>query len=149
MYRLDYHKPKDIGEAGELLSRHDNSKLLAGGMSLLPTLKLRLAQYDDLVDLAAIPDIKGIRLDGGTLTVGAMTRHHDVANSDTVARARSPTPIRRRTIRPRYSASARQSSQASARSRPTTSSSACSRPRSNRTRSSRRCVFRSPRKRDM
>ena len=87
MYRLDYHKPKDIGEAGELLSRHDNSKLLAGGMSLLPTLKLRLAQYDDLVDLAAIPDIKGIRLDGGTLTVGAMTRHHDVANSDTVARA--------------------------------------------------------------
>ncbi|MFN3656571.1 MAG: FAD binding domain-containing protein [Pseudolabrys sp.] len=87
MYKLDYHKPKSLGEAGDLLSSHDNSTLMAGGMSLLPTLKLRLAQYDHLVDLAAIPDIKGIKRDGNFLTIGAMTRHYDVASSDVVARA--------------------------------------------------------------
>jgi len=56
-------------------------------MSLLPTMKFRLNQYDNLVDLAAIPDIKGIKLDKDVLTIGAMTRHYDVASSDVVARA--------------------------------------------------------------
>lgn len=87
MYELEYHKPKALNEAADLLTSHENSKLLAGGMSLLPTLKLRLAQYDDLVDLAAIPGIKGITIDGDVLTVGAMTRHYDVSSSDAVARA--------------------------------------------------------------
>lgn len=87
MYQLEYHRPKSFDEAGDLLTTRENSKLLAGGMSLLPMLKLRLAQYDNLVDLAAIPDIKGVKRDGDTLTIGAMTCHCDVGGSSVVAGA--------------------------------------------------------------
>ena len=87
MYEFDYHQPKSVGEAADLLAAKDNAKLLAGGMSLLPTLKLRLAQYSNVVDIAALEGIAGIKRDGATLIIGAMTRHYDVASSDVVRQA--------------------------------------------------------------
>ncbi len=87
MYAFDYHQPKSVDEAAQMLGAKPEPKLLAGGMSLLPTLKLRLAQYTDLVDLSAIDSIKGIERDGDALVIGAMTRHVEVATSDTVKRA--------------------------------------------------------------
>ena len=87
MYEFDYHQPKSVDEAADLLAAKDNSKLLAGGMSLLPTLKLRLAQYSNVVDLAALEGIADINRDGAALVIGAMTRHYDVASSDVVRQA--------------------------------------------------------------
>jgi carbon-monoxide dehydrogenase medium subunit len=87
MYEFDYHQPTSVDEAAELLATKDNSKLLAGGMSLLPTLKLRLAQYSNVVDLAALEGMAGIKHDGATLSIGAMTHHYDVASSDVVRQA--------------------------------------------------------------
>lgn len=84
MYAFDYHQPKSVDEAAQTLAAKPEPKLLAGGMSLLPTLKLRLAQYTDLVDLSAIESIKGIERDGDALVIGAMTRHVEVAASDIV-----------------------------------------------------------------
>src|SRR5699024_8006470 len=59
---------------------------LAGGQSLIPTLRQRLAQPSDLIDLNAIDELRGIHLDSGRLTIGALTRHAEVAASDEVAR---------------------------------------------------------------
>jgi carbon-monoxide dehydrogenase medium subunit len=87
MYEFDYHRPDSIDEAADLLAEKEDAKLLAGGMSLLPTLKLRLARYSDIVDLDALQDLNGIARDGDTLTIGAMTRHYLVASSDEVRQA--------------------------------------------------------------
>jgi carbon-monoxide dehydrogenase medium subunit len=87
MYEFDYHQPKSVDEAADLLATKDDAKLLAGGMSLLPTLKLRLAHYSNVIDLAALEGIAGVKCDGATLSIGAMTRHHDVAISDVVRKA--------------------------------------------------------------
>jgi carbon-monoxide dehydrogenase medium subunit len=87
MYAFDYHQPKSVDEAADLLGANENAKLLAGGMSLLPTLKLRLAQYSGLVDLTALDGIQGISRDGDTIVIGAMTRHYDVASSAAVRQA--------------------------------------------------------------
>lgn len=87
MYDFDYHKAKSLDEAAAALAKHEDYKLLAGGMSLLPALKLRLARHAGLVDLGALGALKGIRREGGALVIGAMTPHADVAASDEVARA--------------------------------------------------------------
>ena len=87
MYDFEYHKPKSIDDAQATLSRRDDYKLLAGGMSLLPTLKLRLARYSGLVDLGALDGLRAIRREGTELVIGAMTPHADVAESTEVARA--------------------------------------------------------------
>jgi aerobic carbon-monoxide dehydrogenase medium subunit len=84
MYDFTYHRPDRLTQAAELIAAKQDAKLLAGGMSLLPTLKLRLARYSDLVDLKAIADLQGIRRDGDALVIGAMTRHAVVAASDVV-----------------------------------------------------------------
>jgi carbon-monoxide dehydrogenase medium subunit len=81
MYDFDYHKPASLDEAAALLASKDDHKLLAGGMSLIPSLKLRLNRYSCLVDLGALQDIKGIRRDGDALVIGAMTPHAVVAAS--------------------------------------------------------------------
>jgi carbon-monoxide dehydrogenase medium subunit len=83
MYDFNYHLPNGVTQAAELIANQD-AKLLAGGMSLLPTLKLRLAQYSDLVDLKSISELRGINRDGDTLVIGAMTQHAIVAASDIV-----------------------------------------------------------------
>ena len=84
MHDFDYHQPKSVEDAARILAGKGDAKLLAGGMSLLPTLKLRLAQCSDLIDLASLDAVKGIKCDGDALTIGAMTRHFDVATSDVV-----------------------------------------------------------------
>jgi carbon-monoxide dehydrogenase medium subunit len=86
MHDFEYNKPAKLDDAAKLAGK-DGFKLLAGGMSLLPALKLRLAQYDGLVDLGALGALKGIRREGNALVIGAMTPHAEVAASNEVARA--------------------------------------------------------------
>ncbi len=83
-----YHAPRSLEEAFDLLQEHgEDAKVLAGGHSLLPAMKLRLTRPDYLIDLRRIPGLRGIRTDRGALTVGALTTHAEVAASETVRRA--------------------------------------------------------------
>ena len=84
MYEFNYHKPASLDEVANLLSANEEAKLVAGGMTLIPTLKQRLAKPSDLVDLAAIPSLRGITDAGDALVIGAMTRHAEVHNSPVV-----------------------------------------------------------------
>jgi aerobic carbon-monoxide dehydrogenase medium subunit len=85
MYAFDYHRPKTMKEAVSLLRKVENAKPLAGGQSLVAALKLRLAKPAALVDLGALEELRGIKLEGGTLTIGALARHSEVASSKDVA----------------------------------------------------------------
>jgi len=85
MYAFSYHKPASLDDAARLLAQAEDGQYLAGGHTLLPTMKQHLAAPSDLVDLAAIPDLAGIEASGGTLRIGAMTRHADVGASAAVA----------------------------------------------------------------
>ncbi|HZT89308.1 MAG TPA: xanthine dehydrogenase family protein subunit M [Stellaceae bacterium] len=87
MYEFEYHHPTSLDDAARLLGGGDDVKLVAGGMTLIPTLKLRLAHPSDLVDLAAVGGLKGITEDGDAVVIGAMTRHADVNRSPVVKRA--------------------------------------------------------------
>jgi carbon-monoxide dehydrogenase medium subunit len=87
MYDFSYHKPASLDEAASMISGRDDVKLLAGGMSLIPALKLRLARYAGLVDLGALDALKGIRREGDKVVIGAMTPHAEVAASPEVGRA--------------------------------------------------------------
>lgn len=80
-----YVAARSVEEAIELLARHgEDAKLLAGGHSLIPAMKLRLAAPGTLIDLGRIPDLGGVRIDGKTLVIGALTVHADVASSELV-----------------------------------------------------------------
>ncbi|MCC7483634.1 MAG: xanthine dehydrogenase family protein subunit M [Burkholderiales bacterium] len=85
MHAFDYHRPGTLKEATALLRKVPNARALAGGQSLVAALKLRLATVAALVDLDALRELRGIRLEGATLTVGALTRHAEVAGSKDVA----------------------------------------------------------------
>ena len=87
MYEFNYHRPASLEEVARLLGASADAKILAGGMTLLPTLKQRLAQPSDLIDLAAVPGLTGIQEEGDTLVIGAATRHVEVARSPVVMRA--------------------------------------------------------------
>jgi aerobic carbon-monoxide dehydrogenase medium subunit len=83
--QFEYHTPGTVREALDLLGRHkDDAKLLAGGHSLLPAMKLRLAQPKHLVDLRKVSGLSGIKEDGGSLVIGAMTTHYQVESSPVV-----------------------------------------------------------------
>ena len=70
-----YHAPSSVAEAVSLLEQYgDEAKILAGGHSLLPAMKLRLADVGTVVDLGGIPGLRGIRREGDSLVIGAMTR---------------------------------------------------------------------------
>jgi len=84
MYEVNYQKPASLDEAIRALGSDEDAKLVAGGMTLIPTLKQRLARPSELVDLAAISSLKGISEDGGAVVIGAMTRHADVNRSPVV-----------------------------------------------------------------
>lgn len=86
MYEFGYHRPKSAAEAAKAVGKAEDGKFLAGGMSLLPTLKLRLAQPSDLVDLAAIKQLQGIKKSGKAIVIGAMTTHAEVAASKDIAK---------------------------------------------------------------
>jgi carbon-monoxide dehydrogenase medium subunit len=87
MYNFNYHQAKNVDDAAKLVTGAEEGKLMAGGMTLIPTLKMRLAKPSDVVDLGKIADLKGIKKDGNNIVIGAMTRHFDVANSDVVKSA--------------------------------------------------------------
>ena len=84
MYNFNYHRPSTLADAAKTVQSADEGKLVAGGMTLIPTLKQRLAKPSDLVDLAKIAELKGIKRDGSTIVIGAMTKHVEVATSDVV-----------------------------------------------------------------
>jgi aerobic carbon-monoxide dehydrogenase medium subunit len=84
MYDFTYQKPASLADAAKAIAAAEDGKLMAGGMTLIPTLKQRLARPSDVVDLGKIAELAGIKQDGNALVIGAMTRHADVANSDLV-----------------------------------------------------------------
>ena len=86
MQTFDYIRPSSVGEAGAILVANADAKPLAGGMTLIPAMKLRLAAPSALIDLASLPQLSGITTDGRSITIGAMTRHCDVAASADVHR---------------------------------------------------------------
>lgn len=87
MYAFAYVKPKSVADAVSMMKEDGDGKILAGGQTLLPTLKQRLAQPSRLVDLGALPELKGIKAEGNGLTIGAMTCHAEVAHSSVVKSA--------------------------------------------------------------
>jgi aerobic carbon-monoxide dehydrogenase medium subunit len=84
MYQFTYHRPDSLRKAVTLLQKQEDAKLLAGGHTLLPTMKQRLASPAHLVDLNKVPGLSGVEAAGRTLLIGAMTRHADVASSQIV-----------------------------------------------------------------
>jgi carbon-monoxide dehydrogenase medium subunit len=87
MYALNYRKARSVDEARRLIGDGGEGKLLAGGMTLIPTLKLRLAAPSHVVDLGGIGDLKGIEVSGDAVTIRAMTTHATVAGSEVVRAA--------------------------------------------------------------
>ena len=83
MYAFELHHAKSVADAAALLAK-TGGKALAGGQSLVAAMKLRLAQPGHVVDLSGVAELKGIRRDGDHVTIGAMTRHAEVASSDVV-----------------------------------------------------------------
>jgi aerobic carbon-monoxide dehydrogenase medium subunit len=84
MYAFNYHLATGVRQASNLLEKLEEPKLLAGGQSLLPTLKLRLAAPKNIIDLGAVEGLNEIELRGRTLVIGAMTTHAEVEGSDVV-----------------------------------------------------------------
>lgn len=87
MYQTTYHRAASLQEAAAILGGAGDGKILAGGQTLLPTMKQRLAAPSDLVDVTRIADLAGIRVTGDQVVIGAATPHHDVATSSAVADA--------------------------------------------------------------
>ncbi len=88
MYAFAYHRPSTVSDATALLSSHADAKFMAGGQTLLPAMKLRLANPSDIVDLVALRDtLSGIRRDGDRVIIGAMARHGEIATSDVLRSA--------------------------------------------------------------
>lgn len=87
MYSFNYVKAKSLREAGELLAANPDAKLLGGGMTLIPTMKARLAQPSHLVDIAGLAELTGLGQKDGRLVIGAATRHYEVATSAVVRKA--------------------------------------------------------------
>src|SRR3954454_8934031 len=90
MYAFNYHKPTSLKDAAALLSDNPDAKFLSGGHTLLPAMKLRLAGPSDLVDLHGIGEVRGLDRKCDTLSIGALMRHREVAESD-VVKAAIPT----------------------------------------------------------
>src|SRR5215470_16092133 len=90
-----YHRPASVQDANGLLAQFgDDGRALAGGHSLIPMMKLRLATPANLVDLAGIAELKGIRAEGGDIVIGAMTTQHELTASDLLT---SKIPLLRET----------------------------------------------------
>jgi carbon-monoxide dehydrogenase medium subunit len=79
---FEYARAGSVDEAISMLGSHEDAKLLAGGHSLLPAMKLRVARPSMLIDIGRLSDLSYIREDGDAVAIGALTRHHDVANGD-------------------------------------------------------------------
>jgi carbon-monoxide dehydrogenase medium subunit len=84
MYAFTYQRPTTLRQVASLLGKSEDAKLLAGGHSLIPVMKLRLASPATLIDLSKVEGLSGIELKGRSIVIGAMTRHKDVAASPIV-----------------------------------------------------------------
>ena len=82
MYSTTYHRPATVADAVKLLKKADDGKLLAGGQTLIPAMKTRLAAPSDVVDLRHIKELKGIKVSGKNVTIGAGTTHAEVASNE-------------------------------------------------------------------
>ena len=87
MYDFTYQRPHTVTEAANALKNAEDAKFLSGGQTLLPTMKQRLAMPSDLIDLTAIPELKGISVKDGKLLIGAAETHAGVAASAEIAKA--------------------------------------------------------------
>src|SRR5438067_12744903 len=141
MYETTYHRASSVDEAAALFAKGKEAKYLAGGQTLLPVMKQRLASPSDVIDLAKIKDLVGVAATNNGVEIKGATTHYDVAQSDAVKKAipalaylatqigdpavryrapsaaRSPTTIPPRIIPPRYWRWAQPSRPTSARSR--------------------------------
>jgi carbon-monoxide dehydrogenase medium subunit len=86
MYAVNYHRAASVSDAAKLLKNED-AKLLSGGMTLIPAMKTRLAAPSDLVDISRIDALKGVKVSGKTVTIGAATTHYDVAGDAKLQKA--------------------------------------------------------------
>ena len=84
MYAFTLQRPSSVRQAANLLAKSEDAKLLAGGQTLIPTMKQRLASPASLIDLSLIEGLSGIELRGRSIVIGAMTRHAEVADSPVV-----------------------------------------------------------------
>ncbi len=84
MQNFTYHRPGSVEEAVQAVSAASDGTLMGGGMTLLPTLKQRLASPSDVIDLGGVAGLSGISEDGGNVVIGAMTTHAEVASNPTV-----------------------------------------------------------------
>ncbi len=87
MYETTYHRPSSIDEAAALFAKGSESQYLAGGHTLIPVMKQRLASPSDVIDLGRIKDLIGVEVSADTLTIKAATTHYDVAGSAAVQKA--------------------------------------------------------------
>jgi aerobic carbon-monoxide dehydrogenase medium subunit len=87
MYAFTFHRPQTVRQAANMLAKNDDAKLLAGGHTLLPTMKLRLAGPPQIVEMGLIEGLSGIEQSGRSLAIGAMTRHFEVNTSPVVQQA--------------------------------------------------------------
>ncbi|MCH7712608.1 MAG: xanthine dehydrogenase family protein subunit M [Chloroflexi bacterium] len=84
---FDYYKAGSVAEALQLLGAHEGAKLIAGGHSLIPLLKLRLARPPALIDIGGIAELKGIKVENGTIHIGALATHGEIAGSSEIENA--------------------------------------------------------------
>ena len=87
MYEFNYHRATSVADAAAKLAAAADAKLMAGGQTLIAALKLRLASPSDVIDLRGVAELRGIRKDGGAISVGALTTHAEVAASKDVLQA--------------------------------------------------------------
>ena len=87
MYETIYHRPSSVDEAAALFAKGAESKYLAGGHTLIPVMKQRLASPSDVIDLGKITDLIGVEVSADAVTIKAATTHYDVASSGTVQKA--------------------------------------------------------------
>src|SRR5258706_8769058 len=87
MHTFQYHRPASVKDALSLGAEKPEGRYLAGGQSLVQAMKLRLSSPSDLIDLNALGDLKTLKAEGGSVTIGAMVRHAEVAASSSVKKA--------------------------------------------------------------
>src|ERR1700758_5264321 len=87
MYETNYHRASSVDDAAALFAKGKEAKYLAGGQTLIPVMKQRLAQPSDVIDLGKIKDMIGVETSGDTVTIKAATTHYDVASNAGVQKA--------------------------------------------------------------
>src|SRR5260221_5553977 len=85
---FDYVRPSSLSEVLDLLAKHgDDAKVLAGGHSLIPAMKLRLSQPKILIDIGRIADLRSVNQQNGKIAIGALTTHYEIESSDLLKRS--------------------------------------------------------------